>query len=156
MTEACYECHDEDSDDPSDVAAIERSAQFYRMIGESEVAYAQTAGRVAEVGRGVLLVEDEQLMMADATTAVIEMGPTQHTLKLEDLAAIIARLRATTDAVNASIDQKEAGLAWRYIVLFPMWVFIFIFALASYAKYRQLKAIHVKPLKQSGMQNHAG
>jgi hypothetical protein len=156
MTEACYECHDEDSDDPSDIEAIKRAAQFYRMIGESEVAYAQTAGRVAEVSRGVLLVEDEQLMMADATTAVIEMGPTQHTLNLEELAAVVARLHTTTDAVNASIDKKKAGLAWRYMVLFPMWIFIFIFALASYVKYHRLKAIHVRPLKQSGMQNHAG
>ena len=156
MTEACYECHDEDSDDPSDIAAIERSAQFYRMIGEAEVAYSQTAGRVAEVARGVLLVEDEQLMMADATTALIEMGPTQHMLNREELTAVVARLHTTTDGVNASIDEKEAGLAWRYIVLLPMWVFIFVFAVASYAKYHQLKAIHVKPLKQSGMQNNAG
>ena len=56
MIEACYECHDEDSDDPGDMEAIERSAQLYRMIGESELAFAQTAGRVAEVGRGVLLI----------------------------------------------------------------------------------------------------
>ena len=147
LTESCYECHDEDSDDPSDLEAFKRSQELYRMIGEAEVAYARTMARIGTVGRGVLLVEDEQLMMADATTAVVELGPTQHMLQTDEIASIIARLRTTTDAVNASIEEKEAGLAWRYRILWPMWGFIFVFAAASYVKYLRLKAIHVKPLQ---------
>ena len=93
LTEACYECHDEDSDDPGDLEAFKRSEELYRMVGEAEVTYARTMARVDTVGRGVLLVEDEQLMMADATTAVVELGPAQHMLQTAEIASVIARLR---------------------------------------------------------------
>ena len=146
LTESCYECHDEDSDLPADLEAFKRSEELYGMIGEAEVAYARTMARIDVVGRGVLLVEDEQLMMADATTAVAELGPTQHMLQIGEIASVIARLSESTDAVNASIDEKEAGLAWRYWILWPMWGFILVFGVASYVKYLRLKAIHVKPL----------
>ena len=119
---------------------------MYGMIGEAEVAYVRTMARSDAVGRGVLLVEDEQLMMADATTAVAELGPTQHMLQIGEIASVIARLSASTDAVNVSIDEKEAGLAWRYWILWPMWGFILVFGVASYVKYLRLKAIDVKPL----------
>lgn len=147
LVDVCYECHDEDSDDASDVLAFKRSQELYRLIGESEIEYARVSNHVDRVARGVLLVEDEQIMMADAKTAVVELGPTQHSLNVDDVSAVTQRLRETTETVTASIAKREAGLAWRYKVLWPMWIFIVIFAGASYEKYRRLKTIHVKPLK---------
>lgn len=145
--ESCYECHDEDSDDAGDVAAFKMSADLFDMIGLAEIEYARVSSQVDEVGRGILLVEDEQLLMADARTAILELGSVQHSFDLDEVKSVAQRVHGTAEQVVASIDEKEANLAWRYIVLVPMWIFIVVFALASYEKYRRLKAFYVKPLK---------
>lgn len=147
ILESCYECHDEDSDDAGDLAAFKLSADLFNLIGNAEIEYARVSSRVDEVGRGILLVEDEQLLMADARTAILELGPMQHSFDLAEVEAVARRVHVTIDQVTASIDEKKADLAWRYIVLVPMWIFIVVFALASYEKYRRLKAFYVKPLK---------
>lgn len=147
IVEKCYECHDEDSDDAGDVAAFKLSADLFNLIGSAEIEYARVSSRVDEVGRGIILVEDEQLQMADARTAILELGPLQHSFDLEEMESVAQRMHGTTDQVVASIDEKEVNLAWRYIVLVPMWVFIAVFALASYEKYRRLEAFYVKPLE---------
>ncbi len=143
LQEACAECHDEDSDDEADVTALQRSAALYRLIGEAELEFARTAKAVERTGQGVLLVEEEQMMMAQAQTAVVEVGPAQHTLDPGEVGALVDQLRETTAAVRESLARKESKLRWRYQVLGPMWGFIMVFAVASYIKYRRLRAQQV-------------
>ena len=79
---------------------------------------------------------------------MIELSPTQHALSIEDVGALAKRLTETTTRVSSSLREKERALAWRYEILGPMWAFIVIFAMASYIKYRRLKAAFVKPLQE--------
>lgn len=146
LHETCYECHDEDSDEDADLDAFKRSAALYDLISSAEIEYARTYNRVNKLAEGVLLVEDEQLLLSEAKTAVIELGPVQHTLDVAKVRDVVDQLRETTHQVQSSLDQKEADLQWRYWILWPMWIFIFVFATASYVRYRQLKHEYVKPL----------
>jgi hypothetical protein len=58
----------------------------------------------------------------------------------------VAELNAVCDKVNAELTELERGLQMRYRLLLPIWGFSLVFAVALYAKYKQLKAVQVKPL----------
>lgn len=144
IEQACQECHDEVDDAP----VFDRASSLYHMIGKAEWMYVSTAGRVDRVGRGILLVDDERLMMAEARTSMIELASLQHTLSPDTVGEVVRRLADTTQRVEESLGAKERGLMWRHQVLWPMWGFIILFAAASYLKYRRLRDKYVKPLPQ--------
>lgn len=83
-------------------------------------------------------------------THLIALAPLQHTLNNEKVAAKVAELNAVCKEVNDELDDKQAGLDLRFAALTPIWIFSLVFGAVCYAKYKQLKIIHVKPLPSPG------
>ena len=138
---SCMECHEELDEDES----LPKLFGLIDAIASAERRYVKTGKRLAEVGKGVLLVERQQFLFEDAKTHLIELAPLQHTLDNEKVAAKVAELNAVCDQVNLELDELERTLRLRHAAVVPVWIFCTLFAALCYAKYKQLKAEWVKP-----------
>lgn len=138
----CLECHE----DPEYDESIPKLFHLLDEIAAAERYYVETANRLDEVGAGVLLVENQRFKFEDAKTHLIELAPLQHTLNNDLVAAKVDELKTACDTVNGELDELVNGLRWRHRALGPIWVFAVLFAVALYAKYRQLRRAWVKPL----------
>lgn len=143
----CTECHEDIEDDES----LPKLFVLLDEIAAAERYYVETARRLNEIGQGVLLVDTQRFEFENAKTLLIGLAPLQHTLDNQKVSDQVAELNAVCDQVNAELNELENGLQMRYRLLLPIWGFSLVFAVALYAKYKQLKAIHVRPLpKPSG------
>ncbi len=89
------------------------------------------------------MVDAQRFRFEDAKTHLIELAPLQHTLDNSVVGEHVEELNAVCAQVNAELDGLEAGLRRRHLALIPIWLFALLFAGACYAKYKQLKALHV-------------
>ena len=137
---SCLECHDEPDEDES----LPRLFEEIDSISESERQFVKTAHRLDVVSRGVLLVEDQQFKLEDAKTSLIALASLQHKLDPKAVREEAAKLDKVCSDVNASLDDLERGLHWRYRALIPIWAFALLFSVVLYAKYRALKAQYVE------------
>ena len=145
MTQAlptCLECHEEIEDDES----LPKLFELLDEIALAEKKYVETANRLSKVGQGVLLVDKQQFLFEEAKTHLIALAPLQHTLSNERVAEKVEELNAICDQVDQELTELEDGLKLRYKALLPIWIFSALMAVAFYAKYKQLRAIYVKPL----------
>jgi len=140
--DSCTECHDDLEDDES----LPKLFDLIDEIASAERKYAATAAHLDRVGRGVLLVDDQRFKFQDARTYLIALPPLQHTLDNKKVAAKVAQLNKVCDEVNSELQDLETDLHMRYAALLPMWAFFIVFAIALYAKFKQLKKKYVKPL----------
>ena len=138
----CLDCHDELEEDES----LQRLFHLLEQIADAERTYVKTAHRLDEVGRGVLLVENQRFRFEDANTHLIELAPLQHTLDNDKVAAKVSEVNEVCGHVDAELDDLQTGLRLRRMSLVPVWLFSLLFAAALYVKFRQLKAAYVKPL----------
>ena len=138
---SCTECHDDIEDDES----LPKLFVLLDEIAKAEHRYVETAQRLDRVAQGVLLVDAQRFLFEDAKTHLIELAPLQHTLDNSVVGEHVEELNAVCAQVNAELDKLESGLRWRYRALIPIWLFALLFAGACYAKYKQLKALHVGP-----------
>jgi hypothetical protein len=141
----CLECHEDLEDDES----LPKLFTLLNEIAEAERSYVRTAERLDEIGRGVLLVDNQRFLFDDAKTHLIELAPIQHTLDNKKVEAKIAELNSVCKQVNAELDELEAGLDLRYRALVPIWIFTLCFSAVLYAKFKQLKRAWVKPLPKN-------
>ncbi len=138
----CMECHEDLEDDES----LPKLFGLLDEIAAAERYFVETARRLNETGKGVLLVDNQRFRFEDAKTHLIELAPLQHTLDNSLVAAKVTELTAVCDEVNADLEELEAGLRWRHTLLYPIWAFALFFATIVYVKYKQLKHIWVKPV----------
>lgn len=140
--ETCTECHEDLEDDES----LPKLFDLIDQIAHAERYYVRTAQRLDEMEKGVLLLDAQRFRFEDAKTHLIGLAPLQHTLDNEKVAAKVAELNAVCKEINDELDDQQAGLDMRYAAIVPIWVFSLVFAVVCYAKYKQLKAVYVKPL----------
>ena len=140
--ESCLECHEEVEDD----ASLAGMFTLLDKISSAETYYVQTGRRLDETGRGVLLVDRQRFTFKDAKTHLIELAPLQHSLDNSLVDEKVDELTALCDQVNTELDDLEAGLAWRRKLLWPIWAFAILFAIALYVKFKRLKATYVRPI----------
>lgn len=136
----CMDCHDDFEDDES----LPKLFELLDEIAAAERTYVRLAKRLDEVEQGVLLVDSQRFKFEEARTHLVELAPLQHTLDNDKVAAKVAELSEVCREVNAELDELERGLAMRRKLLLPIWLFAAVFAVALYAKFKQLKAIYVR------------
>jgi cytochrome b6-f complex iron-sulfur subunit len=128
----------------SDELALERGRELAALLRAAGFDYARTADRVAHVAHGVLLVRDEALQAEEAKTDLVALDVFQHTLDPLEIGARAQKIKELCQAVNQSLDTKEAALAWRQTALWPVWGFIVVFGVLMYRKYLVLKHAYVR------------
>ncbi|MEK6642461.1 MAG: Rieske 2Fe-2S domain-containing protein [Planctomycetota bacterium] len=146
----CRYCHSGTRKDPhvqlfaeSDKIALGIGDELRGALLDSQWEYAQVASRVSEVGRGVLLVQDEAVRAEDAKTEVVALYAFLHTLDQGEIKKRSQKIHDIAKEVSDSLDTKEAGLTFRRGSLWPIWVFVAIFAVLMYRKYLELRKQYV-------------
>ena len=137
---SCLECHEEIEEDE----ALQGMVGILDSIAEAERRYAATAARIEKASRGVLIVDRQRFVFEDAKTHLIHVASIQHTLDAQKVGEKVAELDAVCERIETELDELEAGLRWRRILLVPIWLFAGCFAIALYVKYKQLKRTYVE------------
>ena len=140
--ETCTDCHEDLEDDES----LPKLFALIDQIAEAERKYVETANRLEEISKGVLLVDAQRFKFEDAKTHLIELAPLQHTLDNEKVAAKVVELNTVCDEINTELDNLEDGLNLRHAAVLPIWIFSVLFAIVLYIKFKRLKTEHVEPL----------
>ncbi len=122
-----------------DIEAVAKGARLDDAIRRAQLEYVKASARIDEVGSGVLLVQDEAMLLDQARTNLISLLAVQHTLDESKILQTGGAVIETANQIEASLDQKVASLALRRHLLPPVWVFIAVFAGALLVKHRQLK-----------------
>ncbi len=142
----CLDCHEE----PAEDAGVRKFFGLLDSIASAERKYVETATQLDQVGRGVLLVEDERFKFEDAKTHLIALAPLQHSLDPDLVAKKVGELDVVCGEVHADLSRLETGLQWRYKLLIPIWGFALVFSAMLYAKYKSLRRQYVVPLPRQG------
>jgi cytochrome b6-f complex iron-sulfur subunit len=129
----------------SDELALERGRALAATLHDAQFDYARTAERVARLSHGVLLVRDEALQVDEVRTELVALDVFMHTLNDAEIAARARKINDVSTGVNAALDRKDQGLAWRRLALLPVWGFVVVFGILMYRKYLLLKHAYVRP-----------
>ncbi|MHC5108897.1 MAG: hypothetical protein ACYTHJ_03345 [Planctomycetota bacterium] len=139
--ESCTDCHDDIEDDES----LPKLFDLLDRIEKAERKFVTVGRRIDEVGRGVLLVNNQRFRFEDAKTALLELAPIQHSLDVSKVDERVATVSEICMEIDGELDNLERGLQFRHLALIPIWIFALGFATLWYIKYRQLRAAYVKP-----------
>lgn len=150
LGDVCRYCHSGARKDPhvqlfaeSDKLATGIGDDLRKELLDSQWAYAQAISRVTEVGRGVLLVQDEAVRAEDAKTEVVALYAFIHTLDQTEIKKRSQKIRDIAREVNDSLDAKQGGLTLRQGSLWAIWPFVAVFSVLMYRKYLELRKEYV-------------
>ena len=138
---SCQDCH-EPVDDPE--SSLHQLFGLLEEIAKAERTYVQTAQRLEEMSRGVLLLERQRFEFQDAKTHLVALAPLQHTLDLDAVRETVKELEEVCAEVNLELDESQTGLRYRRLSLIPIFAFALLFSALLYAKFRVLKHRYVK------------
>lgn len=151
MGDVCRRCHGGEHQTPhgeffkpSDAVALERGDRLVKTLEDAEFAYAHVAERVERLGRGVMLVREEALVVDEAKTDLLALTAVMHTLDCDKIEKQAEQLRAKCAQVHASLDVKQAALVNRRRVLSIVWGVLAVFVVLMYGKYLSLKYAWVR------------
>ncbi len=129
----CAQCHQPQS------PAFQVGQRIHDLLQRSENELSETTMIVKQAAIEGIFVEEEEGLLEEAKTKVVEMQPLQHTLSYQKLAEVYGQAEARTTEIKKMIADKRQGLKWRKIALIPIWIFVFIMSWALIMKYKQLK-----------------
>jgi hypothetical protein len=151
IQQLCHRCHNADRQTGHrlffarvDEAAAETGERTYHLLLGAELRFAAVARRVDDTAHGILIVDDEQLMVEQLRTQLVALGPTLHRMDVSHFTEATDAIGEGAEHIDASLDVKLDSLRWRYRALLPIWVFVAFFIGALWIKYQRLKAVWVR------------
>lgn len=149
---ACRYCHGTQRKEPhgeffqgNDQKALDLGRNNFALLRKAQFDYARTAERVDRLGRGVLLVKDEALQVADAKTELQALNAFMHTLNHDEVETRFKKIDSICTTIARSLDDREGALNRRRMAVAATWAFVVIFGLLMFRKYKQLKHAWVIP-----------
>lgn len=146
----CLYCHTPGRTGPhssffvtSDQTARECGQELASALRQAQFECISTMTRVKRLGQGVLLVQDEAVRAEDAKTELMALSSFIHTLNRAEVQTRVAAMKKICDEVNTGLDRKESALTIRRAMVLPIWIFIAVFCVLMYRKYKSLKHAYV-------------
>ncbi len=140
--QACGRCHA-----PQTPEFLE-GRKIWQVIKDAQDDLKATQGIVKQAGIEGIFVEEDTLVLEEIKTKVFEMGPTQHTLSFAKVNDLYAQAEGKFKQVRKNIETKRDNLKQRKLFLLPMWLFIFVMAVALIKKHKQLDALREEGKKK--------
>lgn len=131
--ERCSDCHD-----PSDDAMKKRDAIF-SVIRTAEKNYQETEKKLHEFTRLGYQTEDEQFLLEDAKTSMLQLPPAQHRLNTEEVKKVASKGQDVLLTINNQLEQKHKLEKLKRFALVPIWLFLASMAIVFWAKRRQFE-----------------
>lgn len=140
--QACSQCH------TPETKAFQDGQKIKTVLQKAEDDLKETREIVKQAGIAGFFIEEEEALLEEVKSKVLEMQPLQHKLIYNELADLDAQADAKIKEIKESIAGKREGVKWRKVGLVVLWIFILIMVFALNAEYNRLKAEEEK--KKSG------
>ncbi|OHB70498.1 MAG: hypothetical protein A2W23_02770 [Planctomycetes bacterium RBG_16_43_13] len=129
----CSTCHEE-----GDKAIKERDTIF-TLIESAEGDFQKTKDRLGQLTRAGFHTEDEELLLEEAKTSILQLPPVQHTLNLENVRKLFSTTESTLSDIQRQLDKKEKVEEIKKFALVPIWLFLIGMAIAFWAKKKSIE-----------------
>ncbi len=131
--QACVKCHEAGS------PAFKEGEKILRLLSGAKEHLSKASGIVRQASIEGIFVEDEEAILEEVKTHVVEMEPLQHTLSSEKISQLYEKAQQGADEIKNSINEKRQSLKWRKITLIPLWIFIVVISIALLLRFKELK-----------------
>jgi len=115
----CTKCH-ADETDPARV----RFTSIFATIRGAEERLHGAEDRVRRLAGAGFHVDEEEVLLAEAKTGVLQLAPAQHALDEFRVRGLADEAGETISEIHRRLDGKERTEAWKKKALVPIWVFL--------------------------------
>src|SRR3989338_1065287 len=141
--QACVKCHTPES------KAFQQGQQIKTILQKAEKDLKETRALLKQAGIEGFFIEEEEALLEEVKSKILEMQPLQHKLIYNELADLYGQSDAKIKEIKTSIEGKRRGLKGRKIGLIVLWIFILVMILALNTEYKRLK-IQEEEKKKNG------
>ncbi len=152
LNTVCLRCHNRSFEtghrfffEQLDIEANALGINFDEAIRQAQLAYVKASARVDEVSHGEILVLDEAMVLGQARTDLVALYAVQHTLDKQKILDTAGSVIDRSRHIELSLDRKLASLGLRRLLLWPVWGFALVFAVALLVKHHRLRYALVRP-----------
>jgi predicted CXXCH cytochrome family protein len=120
LGKVCLDCHEPGSPE------VKLAATFTSMYTQATGDVDRAEKLVNEAARIPLYVDDYKARLADARTALMEVGPVMHALDSTQVEPLTRHARSIAAEVSGEIQDKMAERVWRYVGLVLCWFYLLL------------------------------
>lgn len=116
IRKACSTCHGDETD-PARV----RFDAIFASIGLAHSRLDAARGRIRAMAREGFAVDEEEVLLEEAQTAVVQMTAAQHALDDGQIRGLAGQAGATLAEIGRRLDGKERAERRKRLALVPVW-----------------------------------
>jgi hypothetical protein len=131
--QSCVRCH---AKDPKPLAVRD---SLIAVLQAARGAYERAGERVRDATVRGLATDDEQLLLQEAKTQVLQLEVLQHTLAPDELRPGAARTEELVVDTLRQVDHLERVELWKRLAVVPLWALMILMAILFAAKRLILK-----------------
>lgn len=128
----CSLCHQPDS------TPLQTRDLILSSLQQAQGQVDRAKERLATAQRRGLATEEEQVLLADARTALLQMEATQHTLDPERLQTSAREVASTVDRLGEQLDAATSLERIKRLALLPVIAFLVLMSLGSWVRFRRI------------------
>ena len=151
--EACVTCHSNHKVVPADPGlfrvctlchnegepAFERAKKVHDLLTREQKTYDDARAGLDAATKAGFGTDDEQVMMADAKTQLMQLAPLQHQMDLAKLQEVSGAIDKSAADVGARLEAKQKAARMRKLALVPLAGFMALMSIGFWLKKRSLK-----------------
>lgn len=118
MRGRCAPCHEEGD------AELKKASELWAVVGDGRGLLQVAHDRVDRLTREGHHTEDELAQLEGARTALLQLGPLQHTLNPAKVRDAAGELAASVRQIHGSLDHKSALIRRRTYALVFIWILL--------------------------------
>lgn len=134
MLRSCKLCH-ADETDPARV----RFASIFDRIHGVQAGFQAAKDRVRYMAGTGFHVDEEEALLEEAKTGVLQLAPAQHTLDEAAVNEVAQSAEATIAEIHRRLDAKERAESWKKKALLPIWGFLAGMAALFWLKLKRVR-----------------
>lgn len=134
MRRTCNLCHADEAD-PAKV----KFASIFAVIRDAEGRFQEAENRVDRMAHTGFRVEEEQILLEEARTGILQLAPVQHALDEARVREVAQSAEATITEIHRRLDARERTESRKKVALVPIWIFMLGMAALFGLKLKQVR-----------------
>ena len=131
---ACSICHEEGD------KAMQKRDFIFSGITTTENDFQDTKYTLTQMTRAGFHTEEEELLLEEAKTLLLQLPPIQHTLEVINVEKVSAGARTTLKDIRERLEEKEKTEQLKKLSLIPIWLFLAMMAIVFWLKRKNIES----------------
>lgn len=132
FSQSCIRCHTDES------PAFLVGKTIQGQVETAEQTFHTQDQNIQSARSEGIFTQDEEAMLSEMKTHLIEMTTKQHMLKEGKIAPLLETIESQAKEINNTLQAKRNSIRWRFLALIPLWIFIVIMVIAFILKYHRM------------------